>query len=165
MAVDDHTIKATLGEPFAPYLVSWQKTSIVPKHLLADIPDINTAPFNTQPVGTGPFKFKKRVAGDHIEFERNPNYHGDGPHLSTLVQKYVPDQQTLYAQFQTGQVEIYDLQGIPPLLPRAKQLPNKIDAERCRRPSSSSSISTAASRSSATSGCARPSTWRWTRKA
>ena len=36
----------------------------------------------------------------------------------------MPDQQTLYAQFQTGEVDIYDLQGIPPLLySRAKKLP------------------------------------------
>ena len=63
VALDDHTIKATLAEPFAPYLVVWQKTSIVPQHLLADVPDMNTAAFNTQPVGTGPFKFKTRVGG------------------------------------------------------------------------------------------------------
>ncbi len=127
VALDDHTIKATLGEPFAPYLVVWQKTSVIPQHLLAAIPDMNTAAFNTQPVGTGPFRFKERVAGDHIEFEGNPDYHGDGPHLKTLIQKYVPDQQVLFAQFQTGQVSILDLQGLPPeLLPRARQLPNKI---------------------------------------
>ena len=126
VAIDDLTVKATLGEPFAPYLVVWQKTSIIPAHLLADVPDMNTAAFNTQPVGTGPFRFKARVAGDHIEFEGYPDYHGEGPHLSTLVQKYVPDQQVLYAQFQTGQVGVLDLQGLPPeLLPRARQLPNK----------------------------------------
>ena len=35
-AVDDHTIKIKLKEAFAPYMVSWQKTSIIPKHLLSD---------------------------------------------------------------------------------------------------------------------------------
>ena len=40
------------------------------------------------------------------------------------MQKYVPDQQTLFAQFQTGEVDVYDIQGIPPLLyQRAKALP------------------------------------------
>ena len=123
-AVDDHTIQIKLKDDFAPYLVSWQKTSIIPKHILASLPDINTAPFNTAPIGTGPFKFKNRVAGSYIEFEPNPKYHGGPPKLSSLIQKYVPDQQTLYAQFQTGEVDIYDLQGIPPLLyAKAKTLP------------------------------------------
>jgi peptide/nickel transport system substrate-binding protein len=123
-AVDDHTVRVKLKESYAPYVVSWQKTSIIPKHILSGI-DINTAPFNTAPIGTGPFKFKSRVAGSHIEFEPNADYHGGAPKLTTLVQKYVPDQQTLYAQFQTGEVDIYELQGIPPLLyAKAKQLPN-----------------------------------------
>ena len=39
----------------------------------------------------------------------------------------MPDQQVLFAQFQTGQVSILDLQGLPPeLLPRARQVPNKV---------------------------------------
>ena len=123
-AADDHTVKIKLKDDFAPYLVSWQKTSIIPKHILASVPDINTAPFNTQPVGTGPFKFKSRVAGSHIEFEPNAKYHGGAPKLASLVQKFVPDQQTLFAQFQTSEVDIFDTQGIPPLLyAKAKTLP------------------------------------------
>ena len=123
-AVDDHTVRIKLKESFAPYMVSWQKTSIIPKHILASVADINTAPFNTSPVGTGPFKFKNRVAGSYIEFEPNAKYHAGAPKLTSLVQKYVPDQQSLYVQFQTGEVDIYDLQGIPPLLyQKAKALP------------------------------------------
>ncbi len=123
-ATDPLTVKVKLKDPFAAYLVSWQKTSIVPEHILAKEPDINTAAFNTKPVGTGPFILKNRVAGDHIEFAPNPNYHGGAPKLTSLIQKYVPDQQTLYAQFQTGEVTIFDNQGIPPqLYSRAKVLP------------------------------------------
>ena len=121
---DPHTIEIKLKDSFAPYLVSWQKTSVIPKHILASVPDINTAPFNTNPVGTGPFKFKERVAGSYISFEPNPKYHGGAPKLTSLIQKYVPDQQTLFAQFQTGEVDVYDIQGIPPLLyQRAKAIP------------------------------------------
>jgi len=123
-AVDDHTVRITLKDSFAPYMVSWQKTSIIPRHVLQGT-DINTAPFNTAPVGTGPFRLKERVAGSHIAFEPNADYHGGAPKLASLVQKYVPDQQTLYAQFQTGEVDIFDLQGIPPLLyQKAQELPN-----------------------------------------
>ncbi|MDA8251152.1 MAG: peptide ABC transporter substrate-binding protein [Rhodospirillales bacterium] len=121
---DDHTIRIQLKDNFAPYMVSWQKTSIIPKHILDSVADINTAPFNTSPIGTGPFRFKERVAGSYISFEPNASYHLGAPKLRSLVQKYVPDQQTLYAQFQTGEVDIYDLQGIPPLLySRAQKLP------------------------------------------
>ena len=86
---DDHTIRIQLKDDFAPYMVSWQKTSIIPKHILDGVADINTAPFNTAPIGTGPFKFKERVAGSYISFEPNANYHRGTPKLSSLVQKYV----------------------------------------------------------------------------
>ena len=75
-ATDDHTVKIVLKDDFAPALVSWQKTSIIPKHVLEKEADINLAPFNSAPIGTGPFVFKTRVAGDRIEFEANPKYHG-----------------------------------------------------------------------------------------
>lgn len=122
---DPYTAKIRLKDTFAPYLVVWQKTSIIPRHILERVPNINTASFNTNPIGTGPFRFKERVAGDHISFVANPHYHGAGPYLQSLVQKYVPDQQTLYVQFQTGEVTIYDLQSIPPqLYNQAKALPS-----------------------------------------
>ena len=121
-AVDDHTLRIVLKDNYAPYMVSWQKTSIVPKHLLEHVADINTASFNTNPVGTGPYIFKERVAGDHIAFAPNPKYHRGAPKLTSLIQKYVPDQQTLYAQYQTGEADIYDvIQGIPPLLYKKAQ--------------------------------------------
>ena len=54
-------------------------TFIVPKHILEKASDPNTAPFNNAPVGTGPFRWGERVAGDHILLSANESYHGDGP--------------------------------------------------------------------------------------
>ncbi len=123
-AVDDYTVLIKLKDNFAPYLVSWQKTSVIPKHVLASVPDINTADFNTNPIGTGPFRFKERVAGSYISFTPNEKYHGGKPKLNLLVQKYIADQQTMYAQYQTGEIDIYDINGIPPVLfAKAKQIP------------------------------------------
>lgn len=124
-ALDDHTVRFTLKGDYAPYIVAWQKTSVIPKHILEKEADMNTAAFNTNPVGTGPYIFKNRVAGSYIEYAANPKYHLGAPKITSLIQKFVPDQQTLYAQFQTGEVDIFDsVQGIPPLLySKAKQLP------------------------------------------
>ena len=69
-----------------------------------------------RPIGTGPFKFKERVAGSYIAFEPNANYHGGAPKLTRWSRNTCRTSRSLYAQFQTGEVDIYDLQGIPPLL-------------------------------------------------
>ena len=120
---DDHTVHIELKDDFAPYMVSWQKTSVIPKHIWATLP--TSTPRRSTPSRSAPGRSSSRARGRQLHRIRaEPDYHGGAPKLTSLIQKYVPDQQTLYAQFQTGEVDIYDLQGIPPLLySRAKVLP------------------------------------------
>lgn len=102
-----------MTEPFSPYLALLANTHIVPRHLLADAENANDTPFGNRPVGTGPFKWGTRTPGDNITLVANEAYHGDGPHLSQAVLKYVPDMTALYAQFRTGQVDTVIISGIP----------------------------------------------------
>jgi peptide/nickel transport system substrate-binding protein len=96
-----------MKEPFAPYLSFLAETFIVPKHVLEEV-DPNTAAFNQAPIGTGAFKWSKRVAGDHIELIANPGYVGEGPYVERLVFKYIPDMTVLYTQFKSGAVDLVD---------------------------------------------------------
>src|SRR3954447_2254749 len=112
-APDDKTVTMTLKEPYAPFLIVWADTYLVPEHLLKDVADLNTAEFNsTAPVGTGPFAFVERVPGDHITLNANPTYHGPGPYLDTVIFKYVPDLTVLFTQFKTSEIDVTGLQGI-----------------------------------------------------
>ena len=99
-------------KPYAPLpaLLSW--TFIVPKHILGSLADPNAGPFNDSPVGTGPFKWKERMAGDHITLVANPDYFSSGPKLETVVFKYIPDLTVAFTQFQTGATDYIGLQGI-----------------------------------------------------
>lgn len=97
---------------YSPYLSILALTFIVPKHELEKASDPNSAPFNTAPVGTGPFRWGQRVAGDHVLLNANLAYHGEGPHLERVVFKYIPDLTMLYTQFRTGQVDYLGLSGI-----------------------------------------------------
>lgn len=114
---DDYTVVMTLQEPFAPFQSLWTTgvTSIVPAHILGEVDDINTAPFNTAaPIGTGPFKFVERVGGDHLTVERNPDYHLGAPNLERIIIKIVPEIPVLFTQFRTGEVQVVDYQGLQP---------------------------------------------------
>jgi peptide/nickel transport system substrate-binding protein len=103
----------TMKEVYAPYpaILSW--TFIVPKHVVEKASSPNDSSLNTQPIGTGPFKWSERVAGDHILLTGNADFYGDGPHVERLVIKYIPDMTVLYTQFQTGDIDYAGLQGIP----------------------------------------------------
>ncbi|MBR0803517.1 peptide ABC transporter substrate-binding protein [Bradyrhizobium japonicum] len=115
-----------MEEAFAPYLSFLTETFIVPKHILGKESNPNNAAFNQAPVGTGPFKWGQRVAGDHLELVANPDYFGEGPHIEKLVFKYIPDLTVLYTQFKSGDI---DLVGQPYITPdhygEAKMLPNR----------------------------------------
>lgn len=103
-----------MEKPFAPYPSILASTFITPKHLLSAAADPNNAPFNNAPVGTGPFKWVERVAGDHILLAANPDYFGDGPYVEKLIYKYVPDLNVMYTQFKTGDIDVVGLQWITP---------------------------------------------------
>ncbi len=101
-----------MEKPFAPYVSILSSTFIVPAHLLAAAADKNTAPFNQAPVGTGPFKWRQRVAGDHIELEANEHYFNAGPYLERIIYKYIPDLNVMYTQFASGDIDVVGLQWI-----------------------------------------------------
>jgi peptide/nickel transport system substrate-binding protein len=112
--IDDHNAEIILSKPFVPFAWAWQKMHIVPEHLLGKVPDINTAAYNTNPIGTGPYKLAKRVAGSHMIYKRNPEYHRGAPAIETVIHKFVPDQTVLYTQFKTGEIDVLGLHGVPP---------------------------------------------------
>ncbi|MBW4024623.1 MAG: peptide ABC transporter substrate-binding protein [Proteobacteria bacterium] len=101
----------TMKKPFAPYMSILAWFFIVPKHALEGQSPLGET-FVQHPIGTGPFKWKERVSGDHITLTANESYFGDGPLLSRVVYKYIPDLTVLYTQFRTGDIDYIGLQGI-----------------------------------------------------
>ncbi len=108
-ALNNYTVQAILPKPFAPFLVR-SGMSIIPKHILQGV-DLNTAKFNRRPIGTGPFKFKKWVTGDHITLVRNNNYYLGKPKLAEIVYKIIPNANAILVALEAGEV---DEAGIPP---------------------------------------------------
>ncbi|HEY1291916.1 MAG TPA: ABC transporter substrate-binding protein [Chloroflexota bacterium] len=68
--------------------------------------DIEAGPKQTKVVGTGPFVFKEWAQGDHLSFERNPNYWQNGkPYLDGL-QANVRDIQAATVQLEAGALQL-----------------------------------------------------------
>lgn len=90
--IDDHTVEFTLQEPFSPLIRSFDLgTLIVPAHLYKGT-DFRKNPYNTKPVGTGPFKFKEWKRGEYIHLVRNDDYWRSGlPYLKEIYYRFVPD--------------------------------------------------------------------------
>jgi len=109
-AVDDHTVRVTYKEPFAPGLASWGM-SIVPKHLL-DGKDLNTTEFSRRPVGTGPYVLKKWKVQEKIELASNRDYFEHRPYIDRAITRVIPDESTIFLELQTQGL---DSAGLTPL--------------------------------------------------
>jgi peptide/nickel transport system substrate-binding protein len=109
-AIDDHTVRFTFVEPFAPLLSTLAyNLAMVPSHLLSSMdlsqPSGPTA-FVTNPVGTGPFRYVDQVSGSHFIVEANPDYHEGRPAIDRIEFKVLPDVNTQVAQLLTGELDI-----------------------------------------------------------
>ena len=65
---DDKTVVIKTKGVYAPFIAQlalYPRTEILPKHLYEGT-DWKKNPHNAEPVGTGPFKFEKRVPGEYV---------------------------------------------------------------------------------------------------
>jgi peptide/nickel transport system substrate-binding protein len=133
---DKYTVVYHLKKPYSPFISTFFSTSganpcVLPKHLLAQYPNINNVPYNSLPVGIGPFKYQEWARADHITLVANPLYWRGRPKLDKIVFKIIPDRNTLMSQLQAHEVDMwYQFPGA--YLARAQALP---DYSILRRPS------------------------------
>ena len=106
---DDHTAVVKYKEYYAPYLTRF--SPVLPKHILGQLDNMNDAPYNRMPVGTGAFRVTEWVSGDHITMEKNPYYReADKVKIDKLFFKIIPSREVGIAQIQAGDVDgVWDL--------------------------------------------------------
>jgi peptide/nickel transport system substrate-binding protein len=107
--VNQQTVEFTLPEPFAPFL-DYTSFGLLPEHILtgtaaSDLPNV---PFNSAPIGTGPFKFVG-LTGDAgqitgVRLAAFDGYRGDAPLLNDVLFKFYPDTAAALAAYEAGDV-------------------------------------------------------------
>ncbi len=106
--IDDYTIRITLKEPYAPFLINLGPGSLSP--VSPDAVKKLGKDFGRAPVGTGPFMIKEWRAQDHITLVRNPDWKlgpltNKGPaYLDEITIKFIPEDAVRFAVLETGEV-------------------------------------------------------------
>ena len=100
--VDDSTIKITTPGPDAMLLsnLTHHGNSIVPKKLIDSDND-----FNTNPIGTGPYKFVKWNRGDSVEFEAFEDFFGGAPAIKHMTWKTIPEGSSRTIALEAGEID------------------------------------------------------------
>lgn len=101
--LDDYSFIVTYDEPFAPILESWC-IGIIPEHIFAN-EDINTSQYNRQPVGTGPYVFKKWVTDQKIVLHANNSYFEGRPYIDAYLFRIIPDQSVQFLELRNETVD------------------------------------------------------------
>ncbi len=99
---------------YAPFLQQlWGvngNAPILPEHILAKYNDasgsFNTAPFQSKPIGSGPFSVERWDRGSQVILKAFDKYYLGKPKLREVVFKYVPDGNTLVAQLKTHEIDM-----------------------------------------------------------
>jgi peptide/nickel transport system substrate-binding protein len=87
-----YTVRFTLKRRFSPILADFA-LPILPSHILTGTtPDkLADSPFNAAPIGTGPYSFDSREAGQSITLKANSGYYGGWPYIERVAFIVAPD--------------------------------------------------------------------------
>jgi peptide/nickel transport system substrate-binding protein len=105
------TLKRISSSILGSFAVGGSGYPPLPAHLLATLPDINQAPFNSRPISSGPFVLTAWNHGASLEFAPNPFYWRGKPGLQRLSYVIVPNADTLFSQLQTHEVDVDEAVG------------------------------------------------------
>ena len=108
-AINDSVFTIQLKKPFPPFLglLTMKYCSVVPKEIVMHFGN----EFRSNPIGTGPFKFKMWVENTKLVFRKNEHYfekdsHGNAlPYLEAVAITFLPDKQSEFLQLVQGNID------------------------------------------------------------
>ncbi len=95
-AVDEKTVVITIDQPNNEFL-AYLTCAIIPK---------DYAELETQPVGTGPFRFVSRAVQDNIVLEKFGEYWGEGAYLDKVTYKVMENADVMMMSLQNGVIDV-----------------------------------------------------------
>jgi len=121
--LDDYTVRFRLEQPL-PTFVDYTTIGILPEHVLGGVSarDLLTHPFNTQPIGTGPFLLEG-ISAERALVVPNPRYvpppgreaaRREQPYLAGMEFHFYPTYERLLTAYESG--EIQGISYVPPYL-------------------------------------------------
>ena len=108
-AINDTLFEIKLKQPFPAFLglLTMKYCSVVPKEVVEHY----KTDFRANPIGTGPFKFKRWEENIKLVFRKNHNYferdaNGNSlPYLEAVAITFLPDKQSEFLQFAQGNID------------------------------------------------------------
>jgi peptide/nickel transport system substrate-binding protein len=105
--LDDYTVEVKWKKPYFKALDMIGGLPVLPKHLLDGV-DLNQAPYNRAPVGTGAYRFGEWKTGEEIKLERYPGYYGTRPHFNRVTFKIITNDDSALMVLKKGELNFIE---------------------------------------------------------
>jgi len=105
-ATDQYTVQINLINPDATFIAELLPAMyIIPKHIWQNVSNF-TSYANSNPVGTGPFKFVSwGGVNTYVQLAANPDYFLGKPHIDQLVLRYFTSYNAMALAIQSGEID------------------------------------------------------------
>lgn len=104
--IDDLTVEFKMPVVTATFEGALVQISPIPKHIFENEADIEKSTKNSNPVGSGPFKFKEYKPGEYVTLERFDNYFGGKAKLDTVTYRIAKDTNAANLALQNGEINL-----------------------------------------------------------
>ncbi len=110
-AIDDYTVRVVHTASYFKALETWLG-SLIPKHILADDPDLMTSDFNRRPVGNSYFRLEELSLSSNLELLAYRDFQPRPPHIDRVVFSYVQDPSVEFLKLKSRQIHIGNLEAM-----------------------------------------------------
>lgn len=115
--IDDHTIKITLKEPFAPFISTLGTAfgNIINPALEENHGDDLGESFLAEAeMGSGPYVLESWDRGETLVMKANPDYWGEAPTMETVNIRFITEASTSRLMLEKGEIDLIDNTVISP---------------------------------------------------
>ena len=104
-AIDEFTIKVKYKKPYFKALETWMM-GILPEHKLRDEENLMSSSFNTDPVGTGPYRLHLLEHSKNIILKANDDYFEGPPKIDEISFHVIADPMTRFLMLKSSALDV-----------------------------------------------------------
>ena len=110
-ALDALTVRVHYKKPYFKALETWMM-GILPRHILEDETNLMNASFNTNPVGTGPYKLYQLEHSKNIILRANENYFLGKPKIEQISFHVIADPMTRFLMLKSKALDVGSIEAM-----------------------------------------------------
>jgi peptide/nickel transport system substrate-binding protein len=108
-ALDKLTVEVIYKKPYFKALETWMM-GIIPKHILKDEANLMSSSFNTNPIGTGPYRLEQLEFSKNIILSAFENYYEGKAKIDNISFHVIADPMTRFMMLKSGEIDIGSLE-------------------------------------------------------